>query len=53
MPILPNLDELRDRLAIPAINTGRQIHLLATLPAQSPMIWKACMPLPTRMATSD
>ena len=27
MPILPNLDELRDRLAIPAINTGRQIHL--------------------------
>lgn len=27
MPILPTLDELRDRLAIPAINTGRQIHL--------------------------
>ena len=27
MPMLPNLDELRDRLAIPAINTGRQIHL--------------------------
>lgn len=25
--MLPNLDELRDRLAIPAINTGRQIHL--------------------------
>ena len=23
----PNLDELRDRLAIPTINTGRQIHL--------------------------
>lgn len=27
MPMLPNLDELRDRLAIPTINTGRQIHL--------------------------
>lgn len=25
--MLPNLDELRHRLAIPAINTGRQIHL--------------------------
>lgn len=25
--MLPNLDELRDRLAIPAINTGRRIHL--------------------------
>lgn len=27
MPMLPNLDELRDRLAIPTINTGRQTHL--------------------------
>lgn len=27
MPILPNLDELRGRLAVPAINTGRRIHL--------------------------
>lgn len=27
MPKLPNLDELRNRLAIPTINTGRQIHL--------------------------
>ena len=25
--MLPNLDDLRDRLAIPEINTGRQIHL--------------------------